>query len=391
MLRSSIIIVLGLVVLAALVALVVLVVGPHLIIRDRPATIADVSGTVLFKPARDSQWITARVGMPLRRGDQLLTVPPIGRAIVHLDDGSVGFSLEPDSLLTLTASWNVLQQTASNGVYLSHGSLFAIAQKEMPKALTRFHVDTETADVAIESTWLAVQVLKDEPTTRVSSLEGDVRVHAKLDNAVLYSPDAQRLTVREAVLSNNQTLLVHVESPNTRKSTLRSRLGRVVDAESGIGKEGVVVDVVGSPELFAITEADGYFAIDEAPASSELMVVGATEGVQSDLELRLDVGQATGRVINSMTGQGIAKARVIPIEHPALATETGLDGSFTIDELPLGTHSLSIVVGGYTSTAAEITMEAQVLVSIPDILLLPERAIEDQFLPVIFKSYRQYP
>lgn len=385
------IITLGLCLLAVLVVLVGLTVGPHLVVRDRPATIAEVSGTVLYSSARDSQWLMAKVGMPLRRGDQLLTVPPHGRATVHLDNGIVGFSLEPDSLLTMTAGWNVLRQAASDGVYLSHGSLFAIAQKELPNALTSFHVDTEAAEVAIESTMLVVQVLKDEPTTRVSSMEGEVRVRAKPNAAVLYRPDAQRLSAREAVLSSNETLLVHMESPDVRPSTLRGCLGRVVDAETGVGSEGIVVHVVGNPELFAITGADGYFAIASAPANSELMAVGATEEVHGDLELRLDVGQVAGRVIDSMTQEGIAEARVVPIEHPMLATETGQDGSFAIDELPMGTHSLTVVVDGYVSAVAEVTVGPQMLITIPDIPVMAEREIETWRLPAVFKNFVQYP
>lgn len=387
--RGSMRIVVGLCVLAVVV--VGLVVGPRLIVRDRPATIVYVSGTVLFRSARSPEWVTARSGTSLRRGDQLLTLPPDGRATVHMDDGSVGFSLEADSLLTWTAGWNVLRLAASDGVYLSHGSLIAIAQKEMPKARTRFRIDMEAAEVAIQSTKLAVQVLKEAPTARVQSLEGEVRVRAKLEAAALYSPDGQRLSVRETVLSDNETLLVHVDGSSAQSRTLPGRVGRVVDAETVAGREGAVVDVVGSPGLFAITDADGYFAITGAAADSELMVVGATDKAQGDLELRLDVGHVTGRVIDATTGEPIANARVAPIKYPALVTETGPDGSFVLHELPLGTHALSVAVSGYAGMAAAVTVDSQMVVSVPDIEMLSEGALERLFMPTVLKDYVQYP
>jgi len=388
--KASSTIVIGLCMLAVVVVVAGLAVGPRLIVRDRPATIVAVSGTVLYRPARGSDWITARSGMPLKRGDQLLTVPPDGKATVHMDDGSVGFVLETDSLLTWTAGWNVLRLAASDGVYLSHGSLIAVAQKEVPKARTRFRVETEAAEVAIQGTTLAVQVLKEAPTARVQSLEGEVKVRAKLAAAALYSPDGQRLSVRETVLGDNQTLLVHVDAPSAESRTLPGRVGRVVDDETGVGQQGVVVDVVGSPGLFAVTDADGYFAIEGAAADSELMLVGTSETAQGNLELRLDVGHVTGRVIDQETGEAIARASVVPLELPALATETGADGSFVLHELPVGTHSVSVAVAGYAGAAAAITVEPHMAGSLPDIEMMSLALLSRVFMPTILKNYVQY-
>lgn len=365
--------------------------GTGFLVQDRPAIIVEISGTVLYSPAGDSQWITARAGMPLRRGDQLLTLPFSGRAVVQFDDGSVGFSLDPDTLVTLTANWNPLRQMGTGGVHLNHGSMIAVTRQSLPKALTRFVIDTEAAEVTVESTRLMVQVLKDEPTTRVSSLHGEVRVRAKSAAAALYRPDAQRLIEREAVVNNNETMLVYVQPEPTPTSMLTGNLGRVVDVEDGRGRAGVVVYVLGDPALFAITDADGYFAIPGAPAHSELIAVGATDEVDSALELRSDVGQVLGQVIDAASGEVVNQAQIIPMGHPELAVNTGPDGVFVLDELPVGTHSLTVIAPQHISTAAEVTVSTKVPVTLPATLIWPAQELEEVHLPRILKDYFQYP
>lgn len=380
----------GAITIAVVVAFAAWSAGTRLLAQSRPATIVEVSGTVLYSPAGDPQWVTARRGMTLQRGDQLLTVPPAGSAVLHLDDGSVGVSLDPDTLVTLTASWNPLRQEGKGGVHLSHGTLVAITQKDLPKALTRFCIDTEAAEVTIESTFLTVQVLKDEPTTRVSSLEGKVRVRAKPALAALYRPDAQRLPKREAVVRDNETLLVYVQSEPTPTTTLGGNLGRVVDASTGKGQPGVVVHVVGWPELFAVTDADGYFTIHNVPGRSELVVVGATDEVEGELELRPDVGRLTGQVIDASSGEGVPEAQIIPIGYPELGARTGLDGHFVLDEVPVGTHSLTVDAPERIGSVAEATINTEALVALQPIVLQPQ---EDMYLhlPIILVEYPQYP
>lgn len=388
---SKLSLILGASAIAIVAVIVLLAAGPGLLVQDRPVTIVEVSGTVLYSSAGDSQWVTARAGMPLRRGDQLLTLPFSGRAVVQFDDGSVGFSLDPDTLVTLTANWNPLRQMGAGGVHLDHGSMIAVTQQGLPKALTHFAIDTETAEVTVESTRLMVQVLKDEPTTRVSSLHGEVRVRAKSTAAALYQPDARRLTEREAVVNDNETMLVYVQPEPTPVSMLVGNLGRVVDAKDGRGQAGVVVYVLGNPALFAITDADGYFAIPGAPAHSELIVVGATDEVDSALELRLDVGQVLGRVIDAASGEGVNQARITPMGHPELAVNTGPDGTFVLDELPVGTHSLTVVASQHVSTAAEATVSTRVPVTLSATLIWPAQELEEVHLPRILKDYFQYP
>lgn len=371
------------------IALGVWKVGIPTIVRGRPATITVISGTVLYSSAGDSHWSTVDVGMSLQRGDQLLTQSPDGEATVQFNDGNIGFILKPDTLITLTAGWNVLLQAGSGGVDLDHGRLVVGTLHDAPTAETRFHINTQTAQVSVEGTWLVVQTLKGEPTTLVTSLEGDVRVRATAAEAALYRPDAQRLPERETLVKDGETLIVYVESP---AAPVSSNLGRVVDPLTGNGYGGVVVQVIGRPELFEVTGEDGYFGIQGAALNSELVLIGATETGSGELELRPDVGQVAGRVVDAITGEGIAQAKITPVGRPELATETGSDGSFTIQELPLGTHSLAISADGHIGVIAEATVGAEVLVVIPDIPMVPQNELVPwAYLPLIVRDWGQYP
>lgn len=389
--RSKLVALLGAIALIAIIALGVWAVATNLVMQARPATIVELAGTVLYCPAQDSKWVTARAGMPLRRGDQLLTLPPNGLAVVQLDDGSVSFSLDPDTLLTLTASWNPLREVGQGGVHLGHGSLMAVTRPGLPKALTRFAIDTQAAHVMVESTQLQVQALGHEPTTRVSSLKGRVAVRAKLPGAALYWPDTQRLTARNVVLDSSQTILVYVEPEPTATAALGGNLGRVVDATSGQGQPGVVVQVLGNPALFDLTDADGYFAIADAPVQSELLAVGVTGEVRRALELRTGVARVTGRLVDASSGEAVAQAKVTPIGLPGLAVQTGPDGTFVLDELPAGMHSLTIVAPQYLGTAAEVTIDAEPHIVLPEVVIWPADLEPRAWMPLIFKDYYQYP
>lgn len=376
-------------VIAAVIAVDVWEVGIPIIVRGRPATITLISGTVLYSPAGDSHWSTADVGMSLQRGDQLLTQWPDGEAAVQFDDGNIGFILKPDTLITVTAGWNVVLQAGSGGVDLDHGRLVAATLTDAPTAETRFHINTQTTQVSIEGTWLVVQTLKGEPTTLITSLEGDVRVRATAAEAAIYRPDAQRLPERETMIKAGETLIVYVEPP---AAPMSGNLGRVVDPLTGNGYGGAVVQVVGHPELFEVTGEDGYFGIQGAALNSELVLIGATETGSGELELRPDVGQAAGRVVDGVTGEGIAQAKITPVGRPELATETGSDGSFAIQELGLGTHSLAISADGHIDVIATATVGAEVWVVIPDIPLVPQNSLVPwAYLPFIVRDWGQYP
>lgn len=388
---SKPVVLLGTLVVVVIIAFGLWAVATNRVMQARSATIVEVAGTVLYCPAQDAGWVTARAGMPLHRGDQLLTLPPNGLAVVQLDDGSVSFSLDPDTLLTLTARWNPLREVGQGGVYLDHGSLMAVTRPGLPKALTHFAIDTQAAEVMVESTQVQVQALGHESTTRVSSLKGRVSVRAKLPGAALYWPNTQRLTARNVVLDSSQTILVYVEPEPTATAMLGGNLGRVIDATSGQGRPGVVVQVVGNPGLFGLTDADGYFAIAEAPARSELLAVGVTDEVRRALELRTGVARVTGRLVDASSGEAVDQAQVTPMGLPEAAVQTGPDGTFVLDELPVGTHSLTIVAPQYLGTAAEVTIDTDAHGALPDISIWPADLEPRAWMPLIFEGYYQYP
>lgn len=375
------------VVIVALGALVVWGVWTQLVTSGRPATVMAVTGVVLYSPAGNLQWMTARPGTSLNQGDQLMTQPD-SAVTVQFNDGAIGFRLEAETLATLTARWNALLQAGSGGVYLSHGTLMAETREDIPTSQTRFCIDTEVAQVSLESTRTIVQALKDDPTIRVSSLRGDVRVRAKPAQAALYRADVQRLVGRETVVTTNETVIVHVEPPAVATPAPNSTLGRVVDAQTGSGVKGAVVQVVGDPALFALTDKDGYFEIQGAPFNSELILAGTTEEMAGKLELRPHVGRVSGRVVDVTTDQGIAGVWIAPVGQPALATETAPDGAFTIHELPSGVNSLTIVAEGYVTQVAEATVTTQVQVSLSDIPIVSVDALTPwAWLPAVFRQY----
>ena len=392
-LSTILIVVLGVGFVAAVVLLGAWKLGGGLIVRARPASITEIAGTVLYSPAGDSQWSTAVVGMAIERGDQLLTQFPDGEVTVQFDDGNIAFMLKPDSLATITAGWNVILETGTAGVDLQHGRLVAGTLQDAPVAETSFHIATQTAEVSIEGTWLVVQALRNEPTTLVTSLEGDVYVRAKAADAALYRPDAQRLPEREMLVTDRETLIVYTESPDAQQPALGSNIGRVVDPQSGDGYQGAVVQVVGSPELYAISAEDGYFDIQGTAPHSELALIGAAEGgtgESDELELRPDVGRVTGRVVDAVSGEGIAQAKIRLVGQPEITTETDADGNFTLEEIPLGTHTLAISAGGHIDMLAEASVGAEVLVVIADIPMAPQTLIPWAYLPLILEDWVQY-
>ena len=120
-----------------------------LIIQDRPATIVETTGTVLYSAVGESQWTTAKLGMKLHKGDQLLTQPPEGTVIAVVDDGNFGFRMSPDTLVTYTARWNLLLAAGKDGIYLDQGEVIAETRDDVSPDKTRFSVETDTAQVVL--------------------------------------------------------------------------------------------------------------------------------------------------------------------------------------------------------------------------------------------------
>jgi hypothetical protein len=356
-----------------------------LINQERTATIVETTGIVLYSPAGETQWMTAKLGMKLHKGDQLLTQSPDGTLIAVVDDGNFGFQISPDTLVTFTARWNRLLETGKDGVFLHQGLVIAETRHDVPPEKTRFTVETDAAQVTLEGSRTIVQKLYTEPTTRVSALEGEILVQSKTDDAKLIMSSAETLTDDEVLLNAEQTVFIYIESTIPDKE-FASNLGQVVDSNKGEGVPGVLVQVVGKPDLFAVTDQDGYFNIPGKSIYDDLVIAGTTENATTELILQPFTSQINQQILDAVTLKGVSHAKVIPINYPDLAVETDSEGIFSIKGLPVGSHSLAVIADGYISPIAEATVTPQGQVSISTINLIPANSI-DAFLPMVMYKY----
>lgn len=361
----------------------------YIINHDRTATILETSGTVLYNPVGGSQWATAKPGMKIHEGDQLLTQSPEGRLIAVVDDGNFGFQLIPDTLVTYTARWNTLLEHGSGGVYLSYGTVIAETRDDASPRKTSFEVDTEVTQVVLEGSRTIVQKLKNEATTRVSALKGEIWVGSKTVGTQLLWDDGEKLNDKEVTLHDDDTVIVYLMQTE-REPDFEANLGEVIDSKTGLGVPGILVQAVGKPEVFAITDKDGFFDIPGESAFEELVLAGKTQESADTLVLMPYTSRLDQKVMNAFELNGVPRAKIIPIDHPELAVDTNMDGTFSIKGLPVGSHSLSVVAEGYISQVVEATVTPQGQTSISDIMLIPSNGIE-AFLPVVLNEFPQYP
>ena len=356
-----------------------------LITRERTATIVETSGTVLYSAAGETQWTTAKLGMKLHKGDQLLTQPPEGTLTAVVDDGNFGFRMAPDTLVTYTARWNRLLEAGKDGVYLQQEIVIAETRHDVPPDKTRFSVETDAAQIILEGSRTIVQKLKTEPTTRVSALEGEIFVQTKSIDAKLITSSAELNSEGEVLLNAEETVIVYFQSTEPEQE-FASNLGQVVDAKNGEGVPGVLVQVVGKPDLFAVTNQDGYFDIPGKSLLDELIIAGTTENSTTELMLQPFTSQINQQILDATTLKGVSRAKVVPINYPELAVESNSEGIFSLKGLPVGIHSLAVIADGYISSIAEATVIPQGQVSISLIQMIPANSI-DAFLPMVMYKY----
>jgi hypothetical protein len=357
----------------------------YLITQERTATIVETTGTVLYSAAGESQWKTAKLGMKLHKGDQLLTQAPDGTVIAVVDDGNFGFQMSPETLITYTARWNRLLDTGKDGIYLDQGEVIAETRDDTSPDKSRFSVETDTAQVVLEGSRTIVQKLKTEPTTRVSALEGEILVQPKSSDAKLIMPSENIRSEDEMLLYAEQTVIVYIQSTGVDRE-FESNLGQVIDAQTNKGVSGVLVQVVGKPDLFAITNQDGYFDIPGDSLLVELIIAGTTDKTAAELVLKPFTSQINQQILDATTLKGISHAKVVPINHPELAVETNPDGTFSLIGLPVGVHSLAVIADGYLSPVAEATVTPQGQGSISLIQLIPANSL-NAFLPLVLNNY----
>jgi hypothetical protein len=375
----------GMVLLLVLCVLILWSAWEFFITRERPATIVETSGTVLYSAAGDTQWTTARPGMQLHEGDQLLTQLPDGKITAVVNDGNFGFRMSPDTLVTYTARWNRLLEAGKDGLYLDQGEVIAETRHDVSPDKTRFSIETDAAQIFLEGSRTVVQKLKNQPTTRISALEGEILVQPKSNDAELIMPSDENLSEKKVLLNAEQTVIVYFPSTGFEKE-FEGNLGQVVNAQTGKGVSGVLVQVVGKPELFAVTNQEGYFDIPGNSLFDELVISGTTNKSAAELELRPFTSQINQQILDASTMKGVSRAKVVPISYPELAVETNSDGKFTLKGLPAGIHSLTVIADGYLSPVAEATVTPDGEVSISTIQLIPANQIK-AFLPMVMYKY----
>ena len=363
-----------------------------LIAQSRTATIIDVSGTVLYHSRGSPGWVTATPGIRIRAGDQLYTQAPGGVVRVVSDDGNIGLQLEPDTLITFTARWNAILKSGIGGIYMDHGTLLAETRHEIPISKTRFIIETEAAKATIVGSRLMVQALRGMPTTRISALEGEIRVEAASDQASILRTDLHPIQEKEMVLTSAETVIVYIKQLELVRREFDPNLGQVIDSKTRKGIEGVVVQVAGAPELFALTDEEGYFVIPGDGVFGDLVIAGTTGKASGDLVIQPFESRLKDRVVDGVTGKGVAGATVTPIEYPHLVAVTGTDGTFEIEGLPVGSHSVSVVVDGYLSQVVEARISGDGRSSIDNIHLFTIVVLDElKFLPLIPNQFIQYP
>ena len=356
-----------------------------LITRERTATIVQTTGTVLYSAAGETQWTTAKLWMKLHIGDQLLAQLPDGTVTAVVDDGNFGFRMAPDTLVTYTARWNRLLEAGKDGVYLNQGVVIAETQHVASPDKTRFSVETEAAQIVLEGSRTIVQKLKNEPTTRVSALEGEILVQPKSRDAKLLTSSNEILTEDEFLLNTEETVIIYTQSSEPEQE-FAGNLGHVVDKKTGEGVSGVLVQVVGKPDLFSISNQEGYFDIPGKSLYDELIIAGTTGNSTNELVLQPFTSQINQQILDATTLKGVSRAKVIPINYPKLAVETNSEGIFSLKGLPVGHHSLAVIADGYISPVAEATVTPHGQVSISLIQLIPANSI-DAFLPMVMYKY----
>jgi hypothetical protein len=276
-------------------------------------------------------------------------------------------------------------EAGKDGLYLDQGEVIAETRHDVSPDKTRFSIETDAAQIFLEGSRTVVQKLKNQPTTRISALEGEILVQPKSNDAELIMPSEENLSEKKVLLNAEQTVIVYFPSTGFEKE-FEGNLGQVVNAQTGKGVSGVLVQVVGKPELFAVTNQEGYFDIPGNSLFDELVISGTTNKSAAELELRPFTSQINQQILDASTMKGVSRAKVVPISYPELAVETNSDGKFTLKGLPAGIHSLTVIADGYLSPVAEATVTPDGEVSISTIQLIPANQIK-AFLPMVMYKY----
>ena len=144
--------------------------------------------------------------------------------------------------------------------------------------------------------------------------------------------------------------------------------------QSGLGLEGVRISVQDDSALFAISDADGHYAFPSVPEGLHTLKISceictgykfSPEDRQIDLSadtdnvnyLAMPGDTQTFTIQGTVTSPGTGNLEGVNVTYgPGLWVMTGVDGSYTIPNLPPGAYTLSAARTGYLFFPSEYTI-----------------------------------
>lgn len=120
-----------------------------------------------------------------------------------------------------------------------------------------------------------------------------------------------------------------------------------------------VLSVVGSFEREPVTDGTGRMLLDPGSHTIRVQSLGLTTaevevevvaGQDTEVELALepaDTGAIAGTVLDASSGTPVAGATVTVVDSGLDPVTTGSSGTFTVADVPTGTHSIEVVAEGY--------------------------------------------
>lgn len=142
--------------------------------------------------------------------------------------------------------------------------------------------------------------------------------------------------------------------------------GKVVDAVTGKGIEGAQVQLRDFPECFDLTASDGSFFLPRVPSGRQIFIVSSTGYAQrseavdipattSSFSLTIELAPLLGKLVGYVwdeEGNPVSGATVTV--DGTYTTTTGRDGSFVLENLPVGKVVLVVEKEGFVPYVAEV-------------------------------------
>ncbi|MCS7241176.1 MAG: carboxypeptidase regulatory-like domain-containing protein [Candidatus Caldatribacterium sp.] len=142
--------------------------------------------------------------------------------------------------------------------------------------------------------------------------------------------------------------------------------GKVIDAVTREGVEGAQVRLRDFPECFDLTASDGSFFLPRVPSGRQVFIVSSTGYAQkseavdvpaatSSFSLTIELAPLLGKLVGYVWGEeGNPLSGATVTVDGTYTTTTGRDGSFVLDNLPVGKVVLVVEKEGFVPYVEEI-------------------------------------